>query len=169
MRTFLPGRNRKAAEERAHEFNVKLFNGETCDLFVNATPVTDRDLSLADNFIDALKDCKLAFDHELEGRYLTDYCATHRCRCSGSCSWRGWWTGHRSRLCCKRRRRNANVKATARARYSSLRVYTCEVMLNGREWLRYAGLAVMLTACEYCISSRQETTIKLKLPSSEVS
>jgi shikimate dehydrogenase len=44
------------------------------DIFINAAPVTDQPLENALNFVSAIKHCKVAFDHELNGSYLKKYC-----------------------------------------------------------------------------------------------
>ena len=80
MQVFVTGRRMEQARARAKEFGVGVFEGGStpaCDLFVNATPVTDTDLGLAINFLPALAGAKCAFDHEMPGRCLQEYCADH--------------------------------------------------------------------------------------------
>ena len=75
----ITGRRRDAAASRAAELGVEVFDaakhgdGRT-DLFVNAAPVTDEPLGGAAGFLDALAGCRVAFDHELDGRYLREWC-----------------------------------------------------------------------------------------------
>jgi shikimate 5-dehydrogenase len=80
IRVFVTGRNLESAATRAAEFNVEKFDKNAtgpCDLFVNATPVTDKPLDQAQNFLAALEGCKCAFDHEMPGSFLAEYCARH--------------------------------------------------------------------------------------------
>lgn len=79
IEVHVTGRNLERAAARAKEFNVFFFDpkqhSDKCfDLFVNATPVTDRPLDNAGNFLEALHGCKVAFDHEMPGQCLADYC-----------------------------------------------------------------------------------------------
>jgi shikimate 5-dehydrogenase len=79
IQVFVTGRRIEQARARAEEFDVQVFErgSAPCDLFVNATPVTDTDLNLAKNFLPALKGSKCAFDHEMPGRCLKEYCDEH--------------------------------------------------------------------------------------------
>jgi shikimate dehydrogenase len=77
---FVTGRRPAEAAKRAAQFGVKVFDplhSPAMDLFVNATPVTDSDLALAANLLPALRGCKAAFDHEMPGKCLAEYCAAH--------------------------------------------------------------------------------------------
>lgn len=75
IEVYFAGRNMKTAAERAVELNVKVWNPEiACDLFVNATPASESALYMAPNFLTSLHDCKIAFDHEMPGKYLKKYC-----------------------------------------------------------------------------------------------
>lgn len=72
----ITGRNPAAAERRAQELSVGLWSkGTAADLFVNCTPGTEHPLNLAPGLLDALSGCTIAFDHEMPGKYLADYCA----------------------------------------------------------------------------------------------
>ena len=92
----ITGRRRDAAVERAAALGVKVFTGaeepkkggkdeETDEsitapaaaadpwkpqLFVNAAPVTDAPLEQAIGFLEALRECTVVFDHELQGSYV---------------------------------------------------------------------------------------------------
>lgn len=77
IKVYLIGRNRTTAEARAPELKVSVWSGEAVDLFVNATPATESPLENAANLLDALKSCKMAFDHEMPGKYLQEYCEAH--------------------------------------------------------------------------------------------
>lgn len=74
MTVYLTGRNNETAASRAVELNVSVWNGESVDLFVNATPATEHPLDQAPNLLPALEHCKIAFDHEMPGKYLAEYC-----------------------------------------------------------------------------------------------
>lgn len=72
---YVCGRRLDEATKRAESLGVHPWTaGVTADLFVNAAPVTDKPLEDAVNFIDALKGCKVAFDHEMPGLKLQEYC-----------------------------------------------------------------------------------------------
>jgi len=73
---YLNGRRRGEATKRAEELGIKVWDGESCDLFINAAPVSSSPLELAENFLPTLEQCKckVVFDHELVGSYLKDYC-----------------------------------------------------------------------------------------------
>ena len=77
IRVYLIGRNRATAEARAPELKVEVWSGQPVDLFVNATPATESPLEAAANLLPALQQCKMAFDHEMPGKYLQEYCAEH--------------------------------------------------------------------------------------------
>lgn len=80
----ITGRRKDAAKERAAALGVSVFEpnagGDESQakqhrLFVNAAPVTDAPLENAAGFLEALSGCSVAFDHELKGTYLREYCA----------------------------------------------------------------------------------------------
>jgi shikimate dehydrogenase len=77
IQVYITGRSIKTATARAKELRVEVYNRNIhgqCELFVNATPVTDAPLESAVNFLETLKGCTVAFDHELVGKYLVNYC-----------------------------------------------------------------------------------------------
>lgn len=74
IKVFLSGRNAVTAATRAAELGVEVWNGQAVDLFVNATPATERPLQEAPNLLDAIANCRIAFDHEMPGKYLEEYC-----------------------------------------------------------------------------------------------
>lgn len=78
IRVYLCGRDLAKVSNRALELGVELWQGESVDLFVNATPASESPLDEAANLIEALKDCKIAFDHEMPGKYLKEYCNEHK-------------------------------------------------------------------------------------------
>ena len=72
IQVYITGRSIKTATARAKELRVEVYNRNVhgqCELFVNATPVTDAPLESAVNFLETLKGCTVAFDHELVGKY----------------------------------------------------------------------------------------------------
>jgi len=72
---YLCGRDINKIKQRAQELNVYEWSqGISCDLFVNAAPVTDKPLTESTNFLDSLQGCKIVFDHEMPGYYLKEYC-----------------------------------------------------------------------------------------------
>ena len=75
---YLTGRNLEKARERAVELSCLAWNPNTpCDLFVNASPVTDQPLAAADNFLASLSPSSggpcVVFDHEMPGQCLKDW------------------------------------------------------------------------------------------------
>ena len=76
IEVFITGRRPDAAQTRAEELGVEVFDSKrhSPDLFVNAAPVTDMPLATIPNFLPALEKCRLAFDHELVGKELVKYC-----------------------------------------------------------------------------------------------
>ena len=79
IEVVITGRRSDAAKERAAQLGCQVLNPDihTPDLFVNAAPVTDGVLADVPNFLPALKGCKAAFDHELEGKSLVEYCSAN--------------------------------------------------------------------------------------------
>ena len=75
IKVYLTGRNPDVVISRAHELNVQAWSNEQCDLFINATPASERPLEEAVNFLPAIAGCKIAFDHEMPGAYLAQYCS----------------------------------------------------------------------------------------------
>jgi shikimate dehydrogenase len=75
IKVYLIGRNVETARARASELGVELWTaGQQVDLFVNATPATEHPLEQAPNLLEALQHCTVAFDHEMPGKYLREYC-----------------------------------------------------------------------------------------------
>eukprot|EP01038_Epipyxis_sp_PR26KG_P007548 gene7548-10285_t len=76
IEVFITGRRADAVENRAKELLIKPWiEGQPVDLFINSTPVTNEPFEEVPNFINALKSCKICFDHEMPGKYLQDYCS----------------------------------------------------------------------------------------------
>lgn len=79
IRVHVTGRNLdKAAACAQQHKEVELYQGQPCDLFVNAAPVTDLPLPEAPNFLAALSGCRCAFDHEMPGEMLRVHCENKR-------------------------------------------------------------------------------------------
>jgi shikimate 5-dehydrogenase len=71
---YLTGRKNETAQLRSQELKVQFWQGEKVDLFINATPASTYPLNLAPNFLEALEHCKVVFDHEMPGIYLSEHC-----------------------------------------------------------------------------------------------
>jgi shikimate dehydrogenase len=72
---YICGRRLEEAAKRAESLGVAVWTaGVTADLFINAAPVTDKPLEDSLNFVEALGGSKVAFDHEMPGLKLKDYC-----------------------------------------------------------------------------------------------
>lgn len=71
------GRRSDVALEVSKKHGLTPYDGQPCDLFVNASPVTDKPLDQAVGFLEAIQGARLVFDHEMPGQYLTDYCQEH--------------------------------------------------------------------------------------------
>ena len=79
---YLTGRNLHKAAERAAELKVSVWTKDIpCDIFINASPVTDFPLDRAENFLDALMPSagppQIVFDHEMPGLCLKRWVAEH--------------------------------------------------------------------------------------------
>jgi shikimate dehydrogenase len=74
IKVYITGRSTESITKRAAELNVSVWNNESIDLFVNATPASEKPLDEAPNFVSALSKATIAFDHEMPGRYMKEYC-----------------------------------------------------------------------------------------------
>lgn len=75
IRVYMCGRNLLAAAERAKALNCEVWDDSIqVDLFVNATPASEKPLEEATNFLAAIRGAKMVFDHEMPGKYLQEYC-----------------------------------------------------------------------------------------------
>jgi shikimate dehydrogenase len=77
FKVYVTGRNKVQAAVICQEFDALLWEGQHVELFVNATPVTHQPLELADGFIQAISICKIAFDHEMPGIFMKEYCTSN--------------------------------------------------------------------------------------------
>lgn len=77
IKVYLIGRNIDTAATRAVELGVEVWTGQPVDLFVNATPATERPLQEAPNLLESLASCRIAFDHEMPGKYLEEHCVAN--------------------------------------------------------------------------------------------
>ena len=88
IKVYISGRNLELAKKKVTEFSSRSNIRENsvflwserveADLFINAAPVTDRPLDEATNFLAALSPAKVCFDHEMPGKYLSEYCNLHQ-------------------------------------------------------------------------------------------
>ena len=81
IEVVMAGRNMTTAAVRAEELKTEVWDPSSAspaDLFINATPASEHPLEEAPNFLEAIKGCKLAFDHEMPGTYLRQYCAEQK-------------------------------------------------------------------------------------------
>ncbi len=78
IETFICGRRLEEAAKRAEQLGAQVWTPECRpQLFVNAAPVTERPLDEAINLLPALQGCAIAFDHEMPGQRLLDYCTSN--------------------------------------------------------------------------------------------
>ncbi|MEM9325121.1 MAG: shikimate dehydrogenase [Bacteroidota bacterium] len=73
LKVHLTGRDAEKVAQVNEEYGLAPFSGP-CDLFVNATPVTDAPLDQATNFLEALKGARMVFDHHMPGLALAEFC-----------------------------------------------------------------------------------------------
>ncbi len=71
------GRRQGAVDKINKKFNLKPYDCNPKDLFVNATPISDKPLEEAEGFLDAIKGSKIVFDHQMPGKYVEEYCRNH--------------------------------------------------------------------------------------------
>jgi shikimate dehydrogenase len=74
----MSGRNQERVDKKMRDLRLTNFDGPY-DLVVNATPSSSSRLEEATGFLDALKDCKMVFDHNMPEKdakknYLQEYC-----------------------------------------------------------------------------------------------
>lgn len=77
VKVYVTGRSHESAEKRAIELDISVWSNEPIQLFVNATPASEKPLDEATNFISALSQASIAFDHEMPGRFMQEYCTRH--------------------------------------------------------------------------------------------
>lgn len=74
----IAGRRAEMVAQKAEELGVSVWSSEVqADMFINAAPVTDQALEEVPMFLETLRGCKYAFDHEMPGKYLVDHCQMH--------------------------------------------------------------------------------------------
>ncbi len=73
FQVYLTGRNQEKVAAVNDAYGLAPYAGQ-CDLFVNATPVTDDPLEQAEGFLEALEGSKMVFDHHMPGKHLAAYC-----------------------------------------------------------------------------------------------
>lgn len=75
---YITGRRADMVQKKADELSVRSWSPDIqADMFVNAAPVTDSSLEDVPFFLAALSGCRFAFDHEMPGKYLQEYCELH--------------------------------------------------------------------------------------------
>lgn len=74
MKVYLTGRRTVEVARVAANYGIEIWDNQDVDLFVNAAPVTGEPLTNAVGFLDSLNKSKIAFDHEMPGIFLRDYC-----------------------------------------------------------------------------------------------
>ena len=78
IKTYCCGRRLEEAAKRASQLGAVVWTPDRRpQLFINAAPITDKPLTDAVNFLEAISGCAIAFDHEMPGTYLKDYCEQH--------------------------------------------------------------------------------------------
>ena len=76
---YIAGRNMELAAAKASKCLAFVWTkDQKVDLFVNATPASEHPLCEAANFIEALHNAKLVFDHEMPGQFLREYCESNK-------------------------------------------------------------------------------------------
>ena len=70
------GRRPEAVQQTNEQYGLEPYDGQPWHLFVNASPVTDRPLEEAPGFLEAVAGLRIAFDHEMPGKYLA-HCEDH--------------------------------------------------------------------------------------------
>jgi shikimate 5-dehydrogenase len=76
---YITGRRPEEAARRSVELGAEVFDKDKhCpDLFINAAPISNQELSEVPNFLCSLDKCKIVFDHEMPGNVLKDHCKIH--------------------------------------------------------------------------------------------
>lgn len=77
LRVFVIGRRPEAVLQINEKYGLEPHDGEPKQLFVNASPVTDKPLDQAPGFLEAVAGSQVVFDHEMPGEYLLRYCEEH--------------------------------------------------------------------------------------------
>ncbi len=74
LKVYVTGRRSEAVAKVNEQYDLTPHDGSPKQLFVNASPVTDKPLPEAPGFLDAVQGSEVVFDHEMPGQYLQDYC-----------------------------------------------------------------------------------------------
>lgn len=77
LKVYVTGRRAEAVAQVNEQYGLAPHDGTPKQLFINASPVTDKPLSEAPGFIEAVQGSEVVFDHEMPGQYLQDYCDEH--------------------------------------------------------------------------------------------
>lgn len=74
LKVYVTGRRSEAVTQVNEQYGLKPHDGSPKQLFINASPVTDKPLEEAPGFLEAVEGSQVAFDHEMPGKYLMDFC-----------------------------------------------------------------------------------------------
>lgn len=74
LKVYVTGRRAEAVAEVNEQYGLAPHDGSPKQLFINASPVTDKPLEDAPGFIEAVEGAEVVFDHEMPGQYLMNYC-----------------------------------------------------------------------------------------------
>lgn len=77
LKVYVTGRRSEAVAQINEQYGLKPHDGSPKQLFINASPVTDKPLSEAPGFVEAVQGSEVVFDHEMPGQYLLDFCNAH--------------------------------------------------------------------------------------------
>jgi shikimate dehydrogenase len=82
INVYIAGRRSDECVRRAEAMKVLPYDITACpagfaELFINATPVTDKPLHETIGFLEALNGCSVVFDHEMPGDKLLEHCRAH--------------------------------------------------------------------------------------------
>ncbi|MDW3194948.1 MAG: hypothetical protein R8G66_21430 [Cytophagales bacterium] len=74
LKVYVTGRRSEAVVQINEQYGLKPHDGSPKQLFINASPVTDKPLEEAPGFLEAVEGAQVAFDHEMPGQYLMGHC-----------------------------------------------------------------------------------------------
>lgn len=80
LEVFVCGRRSEAVLEINEKYGLTPHDGTPKQLFINASPVTDKPLEEAPGFLEAVSGSEVVFDHEMPGQHLADYCVANSIR-----------------------------------------------------------------------------------------
>lgn len=77
LKVFVTGRRAEAVTQVNEQYGLTPHDGSPKQLFINASPVTDKPLTEAPGFLEAVQGVEVVFDHEMPGQFLMDHCDEH--------------------------------------------------------------------------------------------